>query len=300
MRILTHTVSSADEGRAVRSVVPRRFSLGQHAFRRLKVLEAILVNGQTARADCILHEGDIIEIHLPSDVRIDGETQICTDGESLPPSFIRYQDEDILIVAKGAPLPTLPARHIVTSTLREQLIDLLHADPASFVYHPLNRLDKGTSGLMCIARHAHAQRLLTGHLHTGSFIREYLAVTEGVPSAMQGVIDAPIARIGAGVQRAVREDGQQAVTHYRVERVSGHRALIRLRLETGRTHQIRVHLSHIGCPIAGDYLYGTELPELCGRFALHSARLVCMQPITGEQIELAEPLPEALSSLLSV
>ena len=90
------------------------------------------------------------------------------------------------------------------------------------------------------------------------------------------------------------------MTHYRVESVHGSRALIRLRLETGRTHQIRVHLSHIGCPIAGDYLYGTELPELNGRFALHSARLVCTQPITGQKIELDEQLPGALSSLLRV
>ena len=299
MRILTHTVSSADEGRAVRSVVPRRFSLGQHAFRRLKVLEAILVNGQTARTDCILHEGDIIEIHLPSDVRIDGETQICTDGESLPPSFIRYQDEDILIVAKGAPLPTLPARHIVTSTLREQLIDLLHADPASFVYHPLNRLDKGTSGLMCVARHAHAQRLMTAQLHTGSFIREYLAVTDGVPAQETGTIDAPIARLGVGTRRAVREDGQHAVTHYRVIQTSGNHALIRLRLETGRTHQIRVHLAHIGCPITGDYLYGTEHPALPGRFALHSAHICLTHPITGKRIELDEPLPDALAAALN-
>ena len=298
MRILTHTVSSADEGRAVRSVVPRRFSLGQHAFRRLKVLEAILVNGQTARADCILHEGDIIEIHLPSDVRIDGETQICTDGESLPPSFIRYQDEDILIVAKGAPLPTLPARHIVTSTLREQLIDLLHADPASFVYHPLNRLDKGTSGLMVVARTPHAQHCLQKLLHTPDFHRGYLAVTEGVPSPTQGVIDLPIAKAdGATVRREVCADGKEARTFYRVLQ-KGARSLVRLKLDTGRTHQIRVHMAHHGCPVTGDFLYGTEITELPGRFALHSAMITITHPVSGEKLTLESQLPEQLNSLL--
>jgi len=217
---------------------------------------------------------------------------------ALTPSHIRYMDEDILIVSKGAPLPTLPARHIVSGTLREQVIAMLGADPASFVYHPVNRLDKGTSGLLCIARHAHAQRLLTQQLHTGGFIREYLAVTEGIPREMQGVIDAPIARLGTGAQRAVREDGQRAVTHYRVERASGSRALLRLRLETGRTHQIRVHLKHIGCPIAGDYLYGAELESLHGRFALHSASIRLTQPITGARIVLDEPLPEEMEALL--
>ena len=300
MRILYYTAVEADEGRAVRTVVPRRFNLGQHAFRRLKILNAILIGGVPVRADRIIHAGETIELRLPSDIPLMQDAAPDTAPQpDLPPSFIRYQDEDILIVSKGAPLPTLPASHIATDTLREQVIALLHADPAAFVYHPVNRLDKGTSGLMCIARHAHAQRLLTAQLHTGGFIREYLAVTEGVPERFESTIDAPIARLSTGSKRAVREDGQHAVTHYRVEKASDRRALIRLRLETGRTHQIRVHLSHIGCPIAGDYLYGSELDALPGRFALHSAYLSLLHPITGERIELSEPLPPALCALLS-
>ena len=298
MRSLTYTVTDIDAGRAVRSVVPRRFSLGQHAFRRLKVLESIFVNGHVVRADYRLREGEIIEIRLPDDEA----AQLLTSSEALhpdlPPSFIRYQDEDLLIIAKGAPLPTLPASHITSGTLREQIVSMLGADEKTFVYHPVNRLDKGTSGLLCVARHAHAQRLLTTQLHTGGFIREYLAVTEGVPAEHEGVIDAPIARLGTGARRAVREDGQHAVTHYRVEQTNGRRSLLRLRLETGRTHQIRVHLAHIGCPIAGDYLYGTELSALPGRFALHSAFISLVQPVTGKRIEIEEALPEELRNLL--
>lgn len=297
MRILTYTVTEADAGRAVRSVVPRRFSLGQHAFRRLKMRCAIRVGGVPVRADYILRAGEVIELHLENDGAPEAEPSTA-EAPGLPSSFLRYQDEDLLIVSKGAPLPTLPARHIDSDTLREQVMRMLHADPEAFVYHPVNRLDKGTSGLLCIARHAHAQRLLTAQLHTGQFVREYLAVTEGVPDRAEGTIDAPIARLGAGARRAVREDGQRAVTHYRVEQTYGARALLRLRLETGRTHQIRVHLAHIGCPIAGDYLYGTALPALPGRFALHSASIRLTQPITGEAIALDEPLPEELSSLL--
>lgn len=298
MRMLTYTVTEADAGRAVRSVVPRRFCLGQHAFRRLKMLEAIRIGGMPVRADYILRAGEVIELYLPSDNAPEADALPSTGAPDLPPSFLRYQDEDLLIVSKGAPLPTLPARHIDSGTLREQVMRMLHADPGTFVYHPVNRLDKGTSGLLCIARHAHAQRLLTAQLHTGQFIREYLAVTEGVPDSPAGTIDAPIARLGTGARRAVREDGQRAVTHYRVEQAAGSRALLRLRLETGRTHQIRVHLSHIGCPIAGDYLYGTALSALPDRFALHSASIRLIQPITGKSIAIDEPLPEELSSLL--
>ena len=296
MRILTYITTEEDAGRAVRSVVPRRFRLGTHAFRRLKVEGGILCDGMPVRADTRLRAGQVLEIRLDN-----GEMPgaALTPDDALPPSFIRYADEDILIVSKGAPLATLPCGHIHTGTLREQLAAMLGQDAASFDYHPVNRLDKGTSGLLCVARHAHAQRLLTGQLHTDSFIREYLAVTEGVPAQREGVIDAPIARLGTGAKRAVRPDGRRAVTHYRVERAAGGRALIRLRLETGRTHQIRVHLAHIGCPICGDYLYGRELPELKDRFALHSARLRCVQPITGKTVEVVEPLPEELKALLT-
>ena len=298
MRILTYIVTERDEGRAVRSVAPRRFSLGNHAFRRLKVLGAIRVAGVPVRADTILHAGDVLEIYLPDDMAAQAEENSAMLMPDLPPSFIRYMDEDIIIAAKGAPLPTLPASHITSGTLREQMIAMLGVDADAFVYHPVNRLDKGTSGLLCIARHAHAQRLLTKQLHTGGFIREYLAVTQGIPKGNEGTINAPIARLGTGAQRAVREDGQHAITHYRVERVSGGRALLRLRLETGRTHQIRVHLAHIGCPITGDYLYGTELAQLHGRFALHSARISLVQPITGERIEIEEPLPQEMQALI--
>ncbi|MGN0997780.1 MAG: RluA family pseudouridine synthase [Candidatus Ventricola sp.] len=293
--MLTHVVSEADAGRAVRSVVPRRFSLGQHAFRRLKLLGAIRVNGVPVRADYRLRAGEVITVLLPSEASEAAPIPDALPGD-LPPSFIRYQDEDLLVIAKGAPLATLPSRHIASGTLREQLAAMLGV--CTFAYHPVNRLDKGTSGLLCVARHAHAQRLLTAQLHTGAFVREYLAVTQGVPEQPQGVIDAPIARQGEGARRVVRADGQRAVTHYRVEQTSHGRALLRLRLETGRTHQIRVHLSHIGCPIAGDYLYGQPLSALPGRFALHSAFLRLTQPITGQIVELHEPLPDALRALL--
>ena len=295
MRILTYVATPEDAGRALRSVVPRRFSLGTHAYRRLKVQGGIRVNGEAARADRIVSAGDVIEIALPS---AEANTAGPLTAPGGAPSFIRYIDGDMLIVAKGAPLATLPARHIRTGTLREQLIAMLGAEAETFAYHPVNRLDKGTSGLMAVARHAHAQRLLGAQLHTGVFIREYVAITEGVPPEASGTIDAPIARLSSGARRGVRADGQRAVTHYRVEAEKNGRALVRLRLDTGRTQQIRVHLAHLGCPICGDYLYGTPLPALGERFALHSVTLSCTQPITGERIELDEPVPQALLALL--
>ena len=309
MRTLTYTVTPQDAGRAVRSVVPRRFALGTHIFRRLKVQGGVLVNGETARASRVLRAGDVVTLLLPDESSEDARKAApaalsdapssCGAGEALPRSAIRYADEDMLVVAKAAPLPTLPSAHIATETLREQLAALLGIPAADFAYRPVNRLDKGTSGLLAVARHAHAQRLLSAQLHTPEFVREYLAVVEGVPEPREGIIDVPILRPGAGVVRIVDTGGQRAVTHYCVERVCGGRSLVRLRLATGRTHQIRVHMAHIGCPIAGDYLYGTPLPALPGRFALHSAHLVCRQPITGARIEVSEPLPPELAALMT-
>ena len=294
MRRLSHTVLPQEEGRTVRQLAPRRFSLGEHAFRRLKAQGRVRVNGVSVHVSAVLHAGDLLEVLLDN-----GGS--CAAGE-LPPAHkgcaVRYLDEDLVIVTKAAPMPTLPGAYNRDDTLREALAVMLGEDPGSFSYHPVNRLDKGTSGLLAVARHDHAQRLMAARLHSGDFIREYLAVTEGVPEREEGVIDAPIARTGEGVRRCVSAQGKPALTHYRVERAAGGRALLRLRLETGRTHQIRVHLASIGCPVCGDYLYGTEFAELPGRFALHSARLCCSQPVTGERIEVEEPLPEELERLL--
>ncbi len=300
MRILTYTVTEADAGRAVRSVVPRRFCLGQHAFRRLKVLGAIRIGDAPVRANYRLHAGEVVEVHLPSDMAQEsGAREAAVPG--LPPSFLRYQDEDLLIVSKGAPLPTLPARHITSGTLREQVMQMLRADPETFVYHPVNRLDKGTSGLLCIARHAHAQRLLTGQLHTGGFIREYLAVTEGVPAAPAGTIDAPIARHPVDRKRmAVVQGGKPSQTEWRVIESLRGATYLDVHLLTGRTHQIRVHMQSIGHPLLGDAIYAPNLrmPVRIPRLMLHAYSLQFTHPTTGERMELTAPLPEAFETTL--
>ena len=150
MRLLHYTVTQEDDGRAVRSVVPRRFQLGQHAFRRLKVLNAIRIHDIPVRADRIVHAGEIIEIRLPSDL-LQEDAPVSVPQQNLPPSFIRHQDEDLLIVSKGAPLPTLPASHIATDTLREQVIAMLHADPATFVYQRFTIMRQPTSRFLSSA-----------------------------------------------------------------------------------------------------------------------------------------------------
>ena len=163
----------------------------------------------------------------------------------------------------------------------------------------MNRLDKGTSGLMAVARNAHAQQLLQKQLHTDAFLREYLAVCDGRPERDAGVINLPIGKADEGTRRTILPGGLPSRTHYRVmEEGKAGRFLLRLRLETGRTHQIRVHLAALGCPVAGDYLYGRADGALPGRFALHSCFMQLRHPITGQEIALESPLPEDLAALL--
>ena len=169
------------------------------------------------------------------------------------------------------------------------------------VFRPVNRLDAGTSGLMVVARDAHVHALLCKALHTGDFERRYLAVAEGVFAEKQGVVDAPIARVeGSAIQRCVSPDGQRAVTHYRVLRNNSRFSLVELTLETGRTHQIRVHMASIGHPVAGDTVYGARRdPFGLNGQCLHARELSFIHPRTGERMTFHAALPDYFSALLA-
>ena len=149
-----------------------------------------------------------------------------------------------------------------------------------------------------MAKHPHAQEVLKNQLHTPDFRRVYLAVCEGAPAPAAGVVDAPLGpRPGSLVEQMVRPDGKEARTRYETLEVYGGRALLRLELDTGRTHQIRVHMAHLGHPLTGDFLYGAEAPELISRPALHSAELTLRHPVTGELLSFRAPMPEDMERL---
>lgn len=289
MRILRHLVTQEQEGRMVKSVARGEMHLSYGQFKRLKYANGILVDGAPVHADVRLMAGQVLEI------RFQDEGQKIIPHEM--PLSVLYEDEDYLVVDKPAPLPTLPSVHQEGLTLENVVFAYLKC-PEDFIYRPVNRLDKGTSGLMAIAKNAHSQQLLQKMLHADAFIREYLAVCRGIPGEKEGVIDLPIGKMGEGVKREIRPDGKRAVTHYRVEKEGKENSLIRLRLETGRTHQIRVHMQALGCPVAGDYLYGSEDERLPGRFALHSARILFYHPVKNVKIDLEAPPPPVFQALL--
>jgi len=289
----THTVIIQPdmEGKSIRSIALNAAKMSSGQFKRAKFQGSILLDGQRVTADVRVKAGQTLELFVPE------VTNSQPKALHIPLSIV-YEDESLWVIDKPAPMPSAPSQNRDTPTLENALFAHL-GQPENFIYRPVNRLDKGTSGLMIVARDAHAQYLLQRMLHTDEFVREYLAVVDGQPPQAEGVIDLPIAKAdGATVRREVRADGKEARTFYKVIQ-KGERSLVRLRLDTGRTHQIRVHMAHSGCPVTGDFLYGTERPdELPGRFALHSAMIELKHPVSGEWIRAESDLPEALKKLI--
>lgn len=291
MRTLEYTVPPEETGRKLEYVLRAHLGLSEHRLRSLKFANGILLDGVPAHTGRTVAAGQIVSVLLR-------DTGAGITPCALPLQ-VAYHDEDVLIVDKPAPLPSIASARQDTHTLENAVFAWLGC-PEDFVYRPVSRLDKGTSGLMPIALNTVAHDRMQRMLHTGQYVREYLAVTDGVPQQMRGVIDLPIGR-AQGVKRCIDEQhGKRAVTHYQVLQCAPNgRALLRLRLETGRTHQIRVHLQALGCPVAGDYLYGQALPQLAGRFALHATAMQLTHPMTGEQLAFESPLPPALRELLT-
>ena len=283
---MKYTVGPAENGKKVRDILRRSMGVSYTAVKSAKWNGRIRVNGEPVRADETVTTGDIVSMDWAED-----EPVYALKPYDLPLE-VPYLDEHLMAVVKPAGIASQSSRNHPDDSLENAIYAYFNC-PDNFIYRPVNRLDKGTGGLMIIARTPHAQHLLQKQLHTPSFRRRYLAWTEGRPEQDEGVLEYPIAKApGATVRRTVSPEGKPSVTRYRVLREQGDGALVLLELETGRTHQIRVHLSHIGCPVRGDFLYGRELPEeLPGCFALHSAMLELVHPVTGEMIRLSS-LPE--------
>lgn len=292
MRTLSLTVAPEDEGRLIGRVARGRMGVSARQLTRAKFSDLLLLDGESVHADHPVRAGQVVTV-----VIADGEPAFEARAEYEKVNVV-YEDEDIFVIDKPAPLATQSSPKQPDNTLENRLAGYFH-DP-SFIFRPVNRLDKGTSGLMAAAKHAHAQMLLAKQLHTPDFAREYLAVTEGVPSPEKGRINLPIAKMnGATVRREVRPDGKPSATNYEVLVTNGNLTLVRLLLETGRTHQIRVHMAAVGCPVYGDFLYGTERPdELYERFALHSARMRFLHPLSGKEMTFSSPLPLELAGLV--
>lgn len=293
MRILTHTVLPEEEGRMVKGILRGSLQLSYTLLKSLKWREnAILLNGQSVHVNAIVHAGDVVSVALSE--RTPREDLYC---ENTAAPDIVYEDEDLLVLNKPAGVAMHPkADDAAAPSLAAMLTGYLGEGS---VPHFVSRLDKGTSGLLIAAKSGYIHDRLRRALHSSELRREYRAVAVGQVTPPRGVIDAPIGRAdGSIIRRCVHEDGLVSRTEYEVLQTTERFTLLRLRPETGRTHQLRVHMAYLGHPLAGDWLYGTEDKNLIARPALHSYELWFTQPVTGQEMHFTVPIPQDMQQLL--
>mgnify|MGYP000636022924 FL=1 len=291
MRVLTHTVTAAEANRTVKQLLHGLWGVSGSFLSRLKFRQAITVNGAPVTVRFVPRPGDV----LAADV----SDQPGEHPHIRPVAFpldVLYEDEDLLLINKPAGIAVHPAALTEeTATIAGAAAHYLHSES----FHAVNRLDRGTTGVMAVAKTGFIHARCMAMLHTDDFRREYRAVCEGIPSPAEGDIDLPIGRAESSLlKRQADPLGQPAHTHYEVLAASQGRALLRLTPATGRTHQLRVHMAAIGHPLTGDWLYGTEDRALIARPALHSYHLRMTHPLTGTTIDVTAPLPEDMQRLL--
>ena len=291
MRTLTLTVDEAWDGSTVKHLLRARLHMAEGLIARIKLRETGLMrNGERVFTTARLHTGDVLCVEIGDESAVNEALPIAA-----PLTFV-YEDEDIAVLNKSPDMAVHGSTGGHGCTVANALAALWGRETA---FHPVSRLDRGTSGLMVIAKSAYVHDLLRRMLHTDAFRRKYLALARGEFPDDFGTVDLPVGRdIGAPTKRAVMPDGQPSRTEYTVLERFPAGALLRVRPLTGRTHQIRVHMAAIGHPLFGDALYGTP-DDMLRRPALHSAYLSLRHPVTGERMELTAALPDDLKEKMA-
>ena len=294
-RIITYPIRIKDEEKNLRveQFLRRKGYSYQNLTQLKKMPESILINGTWSYMKSMLSDGDILTVH-----KQENDSSPNIPAVELPLDII-YEDDDLIVVNKPAGMPTHPSLNNYRNSLANALMYYYEQQGKPFIFRCTNRLDRDTSGLTVIAKHLVSSSILSQMAVRHEVRREYLALVRGRITPMEGTISAPIGRAGTSlIERKIDfEHGEKAVTHYRVREEKNGHSLVSLILETGRTHQIRVHMKYIGYPLIGDYLYNPDM-EFISRQALHSHRLSFRHPITGQELAFAAPLPEDMKAVL--
>ena len=286
------------DGLCVRRILQAELHFSTKMIKYLKYRpDGICVNGQRCTVRRILKTGDVLELQTEDPI---------SSPALLPrdlPLEILYEDEDIVVPSKAADMPTHPSHGHWEDTVANALAFRYSRDSSPFVFRPINRLDRNTSGLLLIARNKHSAGKLSRALQAGEIQKTYLAILDGALSSTSGYIDFPLHRTKESI--IVREicspdapDADASLTKYEVLAAENGHTLVRAYPLTGRTHQLRVHFSAIGHPITGDDLYGTPSAKIA-RHALHAYRLSFPHPSTEERLTVTAPLPKDMMQLIN-
>lgn len=292
-RNIDYIIDEDSAGLRVEQFLRRKRYSGQNLSEIKRMPKSILVNGVHYYMRQELSKGDHLQVRIC-------ETQ---NSEKIPPTKlpldIIYEDEDLLVLNKPAGMPIHPSLNNYTNSMANALAYYFQSQGKPFIFRCCNRLDRDTSGLTIVSKHLVSGSILSDMTKYREVHREYLAIARGSVSPSEGTIQAPLGRKeGTIIERTVDwEHGEDAVTHYKVVKEANGHSLVSLRLETGRTHQIRIHMKYLGYPLIGDYLYNPDM-EYMTRQALHSHHMEFTHPITGEHMSFTAPLPEDMARVM--
>lgn len=288
------TILETDNGMMLRDYLIHTLQFSSRLVKKVKSTEGrILINGEPKTVRYLLKTGDTLEVHFPQEKR-----SASVLAENIPLDIV-YEDEHILVVNKNAKMPTIPSKLHPNGTLANGILFYYDEQNIPFTVHVVTRLDKDTSGLVLIAKHQYAHSVLSDLQRVNEIERTYIAIVHGRLQKKEGTIDLPIARNPHSIiERIVSHSGKKAVTHYKVLEEVEEYSVVQIRLETGRTHQIRVHFSHIGHPLVGDDLYGGKLEQI-KRQALHCASIRFVHPFTKKEMVFSSKMPEDMNLLLN-
>lgn len=292
-RNIDYIIDEDSAGLRVEQFLRRKRYSGQNLSEIKRMPKSILVNRVHYYMRQELSKGDHLQVRIC-------ETQ---NSEKIPPTKlpldIIYEDEDLLVLNKPAGMPIHPSLNNYTNSMANALAYYFQSQGKPFIFRCCNRLDRDTSGLTIVSKHLVSGSILSDMTKYREVHREYLAIARGSVTPSEGTIQAPLGRKeGTIIERTVDwEHGEDAVTHYKVVKEANGHSLVSLRLETGRTHQIRIHMKYLGYPLIGDYLYNPDM-EYMTRQALHSHHMEFTHPITGEHMSFTAPLPEDMARVM--
>ncbi len=296
MSILEKKVENVVEGTKLREYLKREMGISTRLIRSASIQKRIFVNDEVVKMNRVIKSGEIIKIDLEKE-----------ESQNIAPEKIDieivYEDEDILVVNKKPFMVVHPTKTYQSGTLANGVINYFMESNQNCIVRLVSRLDMNTSGLIIIAKNQFTHGMLSKAMSENKVEKRYLAIAHGIFKEKQGTIDKPIYRpegIENGTRRIVDERGQRSITHYKVVDEFGDSSLVECKLETGRTHQIRVHLSHLGHPIYGDVLYGDGDNEghLIERQALHAYGLDFKSPRTEKELSLRAELPDDMKKFI--
>jgi 23S rRNA pseudouridine1911/1915/1917 synthase len=287
-----YIIKENDKELPIKELLKRNFSFSSRLMTKLKVNNLVQLNGSLIKMYEKGNPGDRITVSLPNE-------KSDFEPENIPISVV-YEDDDLLIINKQPGYVVHPTKGHPCHTIANGVMNYMLENQKHFKIRFINRLDMDTSGLLAIAKNSHCQDDMSKQMGENGVTKKYAAVVKGIIAEEEGTVDLPIDKEQEDhVKRAVIKDGYPSVTHYKVlERFEKGYTLVELVLETGRTHQIRVHMSHIGHPIVGDVLYGEASVWLIERQALHARYLSFRHPVTNQFMEMEATLPDDMLTLL--